>query len=248
MEKIDKITDILLRLNKNSQNPVFGENDKGLLAEVQAREVALAQIKMLGAGVAADELWRLWDRNRRVLPDQASKLRAELAENHVLQRVLAEHEMILCFIADLDDVNTQIQRLDYASSSTMEIRKLAHIAGHLISSEQHREREEEVIFPQLRKEGYCGLLQIINKQHIEISRVHRKLNELVWKIDTIDFDSFKFQLEKLVGYLVPAVRMHIFMEGNIIFPLAIEIINDNKVWTRMKDVCDQIGYCGYDAR
>ncbi len=248
MEKVDRLADILLRLSKNSGSPAFGDEERGLLAAVAAREIALAQMKMLSSGVNAGELWCLWDKYRSILPDQASKLRAELPGNHVLQRVLAEHEMILCFITDLDDVNAQIQRLEYASSSTMEIRKLEHIAGHLISSEQHREREEEVIFPRLRKEGYCGLLQIINKQHIEISRGHLKLKELVWKIDTIDFDNFKFQLEKLVGSLVPAVRMHIFMEGNIIFPLALEIISDNRVWMRMKEVCDQIGYCAYDAK
>lgn len=247
MEKVSKLRSILLRLSS-----YVGEGDNSLsqrdleaLTQAGCRDLALAQQSVLDAGVDAMALWRVWVRNRDMLPDQVAKLRVQLPDNHILQRVLAEHEMTLCFIADLDDVNTEIQQIEYASSSNQQIRRLAHIAGHLISAEQHCEREEDVIFPELRRRGYRGLLKVLDQEHLEIGTCQDKLNTLVWQIDSIYFPQFKEKLSKLVGFLVPSVRMHIFVEGNILFPLALEVIDDSQVWARMKDICDQIGYCGY---
>jgi len=71
---------------------------------------------------------------------------------------------------------------------------------------------------------------------------------LVSRVDKVSFDSFKKKLNELVCYIVPLIREHIFIEGNVIFPLALDVIEDKQVWDRIKDVCDQIGYCGYDGK
>ncbi|MHC4637672.1 MAG: hypothetical protein ACYTBV_09255, partial [Planctomycetota bacterium] len=139
MDKIKKLTNILLRLNDGTEFYSFGHNDTEFLSDLSSRDIAIAQQNVLASGVAASELWKIWDRNRNILPDQAAKLRTELSANHVLQKALAEHAMLICFIADLDDVNNRIQRLKYASSTTSEIRLLAHIVEHLIHAEQHCE-------------------------------------------------------------------------------------------------------------
>ena len=35
-----------------------------------------------------------------------------------------------------------------------------------------------------------------------------------------------------------------FVENYIFLPLAVELIDDPNVWTRMKGLCDELGYCG----
>ncbi|MHC4069947.1 MAG: hemerythrin domain-containing protein [Planctomycetota bacterium] len=248
MKNIERLTNILLSLNNRVNPPDFDEADRGFLAAVSCKDIALAQQNLLATGLAPDQLWRLWTQNNRILPDPAAKLRAELPAKHILQRVLAEHEMILCFIADLDEVANTINNLRLAASTNTHIRKLAHIAMHLVYSEQHHEREEQIIFPQLRKRGYHRLLKIIDEQHRQIKQRYHELKELVWQVDSINFDEFKIQLRELAAYLVIALRIHIFIEANIIFPLALEVIKDSRIWQRMKETCDQIGYCGYDAQ
>jgi len=245
--RVDRLTELLVNLDRNADRTAFSENDIGFLARAASVEIAIAQQNVLAAGLGASELWRLWCRNSDILPDQSAKLKRELPPNHILQKVLAEHDMVLCFISDLDDINGRIQGLTYASSTTDEIRRLAHIARHLISSEQHREREEEIIFPELVKRGYSGLLGVVTEQHGKISRRHHRLNELVYSVDSINFDDFKSRLDELVGYLIPAMRIHIFIETNIVFPLAIELVKQDRTWRRIKEVSEQIGYCGYDA-
>ena len=248
MRNIERLTNILLTLNNRVNPKDFNEADRCFLATVSCRDIALAQQNLLASGLAPDQLWRIWAQNNRILPDPATKLRTELPANHILQRVLAEHEMILCFIADLDEVANKINDLSFTSSTNSDVRKLAHIATHLLYSEQHHEREEQIIFPQLRKKGYYRLLKVINDQHRQISQRYNELKDLVWQVDSLNADDFKTQLQGLAAYLVIALRIHIFIEANIVFPLALEVIKDSRLWEQMKETCDQIGYCGYDAQ
>lgn len=246
MDSVDRIAELLLHLSMD-ESAAFGEVDRALLADVGCSELALAQQKMLNAGLEVSELRELWKNNRGVLPDLGAKLRGEVEDGHILQRVLAEHEMVLCFISELNEVNGKIQQLDYGSSNTEEIRRLAHIVGHLVSSEQHCDREEQVIFPELAKCGFGELLRVVSYQHKRICKEYHVLNVLIWDVDDIVFDKFKAKLDDLSGYLVTAVRTHVFIETNVIYPLALDLISEKKVWARMKGVCNQIGYCGFDA-
>jgi len=247
MEKIEKLTNFLLHLSSESDDQSVTCNDREFLAEATSSDIALAQQNVLASGVNAEQLWRIWNDNRCILPDQAAKLKAELPDHHILQKVLAEHQMILCFIADLDDVSNKIRFLSSASSTTMEVRKLAHITSHLVFAKQHCEREDEIIFPELKRRGFRGILKVISEQHKQISGKHEELKELVWRIDIMDFEDFKCILTELSNFLVMAMRRHIFIEDSIVFPLALEIIPDEKTWEKMKDICDQIGYCAYHA-
>lgn len=246
MEKVKELTDILKYLEKLNCEADLSEEQKAALATAQSRDIALAQQKLLAAGMGSAQLWRLWTKNRRFLPDQAARLRAELPQSHLLQKVLAEHEMFLCFVSDLKELNATIQNFTVAGSTTQEIRSLAHVADHLLCSNQHRAREEEIIFPEIISRGYYGPLEIICNQHIEIIGSNCHLDALVYKVDDLNFDHFKTELARLAGYLVPVVRMHIFLETNIIFPQALELIKNDKTWDKMNNVCEQIGYCGYD--
>ena len=243
-----ELANIILKLSSASDYPALSKTKKDLLDSADCREIAHAQERVLEAGLDVDELFILWEQNKRLLPDQVAKLRSELPDNHIIQRILAEHDMILCFIADLEDINIGIQQLDTAASVNAQIRKLEHISSHLGTAVQHPEREDQIIFPELKRRGFPGPSEIISLQHNQLGVRISELGQLVWLIESIPFDEFKLQLQHLTDYIVPAMRRHIFIENNLILPLAIELIDDSSVWSRMKYLCDEIGYCGYDSR
>ncbi len=248
MEKINKITNLLTKM-KAYEGPVsISNNDRNLLAFTPPSEYAVAQHNMLTSGVTANQLWKLWKENPNILPDLASRLKNELPPAHILRYVMAEHEMFLCFIAELEDINKKIQNLVFATSATEEIRHLGHISNHLAACDQHREREDEVIYDQLQRMGYTGLMNIIYEQHKEIDDLCNQLNILVWRIDHINFDHFKTQLYDFVKTMVPLIGLHIFIENNILFPIALSIINDPQIWEKIKNTCSQIGYCSFDKK
>jgi DUF438 domain-containing protein len=247
MERVIELANIILNLCSSPDYSTLSKQKRELLASADCREIAHAQEKVLEAGLDIEELFIIWQQNKLLLPNQVEKLRRELPENHIIQRILAEHEMILCFIADLEDVNIEIQQLNEATSTNSQIRKFEHITRHLSAAAQHPEREDHVIFPELKLRGFPGPSDIISLQHNQLSVRIAELKELAWLIDSIPFDEFKLQLQQLTDYVVPAMRRHIFIENNLVLPLAIELIDDTGVWDRMKLICDEIGYCGYDA-
>jgi hypothetical protein len=61
----------------------------------------------------------------------------------------------------------------------------------------------------------------------------------------MDFEDFIVQLDEVVRAILPLLRDHIFKENNILYPTALEIIDDNEVWSRLKDECNRIGYCSF---
>ena len=245
MDRETELAKIILEMSTQSASHQMIGKAKEIFAAADSRELAHAQQRVLEAGMDLDDLFMTWQQNRRILPDMEASMRRELPNNHLVQHILAEHDMILCFIADLEDINVKIQQLDYASSTNSEIRRLEHIVGHLERAMQHPEREDQVIFPELLRRGFPGPGEVISLQHQQLSVRIEELQQLVLAIDEIAFDSFKSRLQNLVEYIVPVMRRHIFIENNLILPLSLEIIEDPAFWAHMKDICDNIGYCGY---
>ncbi len=249
-EKMDRETElanIILAMSSQASSQLIGDRTKEILALADSREVAHAQQRVLEAGMDLDDLFVTWQQNRRILPDVEATMRRELPDNHLVQRILSEHDMILCFIADLEEFNIRIQQLEFAASNTSEIRKLEHITSHLARSVEHSEREDQVVFPELLRRGFPGPGEIISLQHQQLGVRIEELQQLVWAVDQVAFDAFKARLRQLVEYIVPVMKRHIFIENNLILPLALELIEDPLCWARMKEICDDIGYCGYDA-
>jgi uncharacterized protein len=163
--------------------------------------------------------------------------------------ILAEHEMMLCFLADLEELNDEIKHLSYCSSTSIEIRKLAHIVSHLVVACDHEYREAEVIFPELERHGYYGPPEIVKVDYAGLDSCKKELMQLAQGTpDITAFPKFKLHLDAAVRYMVPAMRQQIFTEDHILYPVAIEVIINTTVWDRMKATCEQIGYCGFDAR
>ena len=50
-------------------------------------------------------------------------------------------------------------------------------------------------------------------------------------------------MNELAGFIVPTLREHIYKENNILYPAALQVIEDDRVWQKLKDECDSIGYC-----
>lgn len=59
------------------------------------------------------------------------------------------------------------------------------------------------------------------------------------------FKEVKEKVDDTAKYIVFNLRDHIFKENYILYPTAIEAIQDNEIWDDMKRRCYEIGYCGF---
>jgi DUF438 domain-containing protein len=243
MERIKELTEILRSICEGQAIEKVVELKKQFLVAIEPRDLALAELSLFESSFSVSYLERICDIHLRLFGSSFSWAKVQLPPNHVVAKLLAEHALLLCLMADLEDVKYEIRKLKSCSTVTTEFRKLAHITSHLMGFDEHREMEDELVFLELEKRGCYGLLAMIKAEHLCLDVSTEELLELIASAEEMDFKKFGPELCRIVEFLVPSMREHIFKENNIFFPIALEVIGDPGVWKRIKSLCDQIGYC-----
>lgn len=243
MDRIAALTGILERLNGGEDPSKVKVEAKELLATIDPADLSIAEQELVEKGLDPEDLRKLCPLHLELLEDQSDKLREKLPREHVISTLISEHETILCFLDDLDFVNQSIQKMTSYEPGRVEFRRLQHIAEQLISAEPHHQREEEILFPELEKRGVYGPPMVMKGEHTEMRRYKRKLLELAKSVSHMEFGDFARHLDGVVRFIVPMLREHIYKENNILYPTALEVIDNTEVWRRLKADCDKIGYC-----
>ncbi|MHC4517114.1 MAG: DUF438 domain-containing protein, partial [Planctomycetota bacterium] len=91
-----------------------------------------------------------------------------LPDDHVLRKVTVEHDLFRCFAAELKKVSDDIAGLKSLSDVSSEFRRLVHVVGHLSAVKEHLQREEDIIFPHLKKRGCVGVCRAAESDHAKI--------------------------------------------------------------------------------
>jgi len=244
MEKTEQLTNILKRLNTGEDPERVRAEAKELLETIGPEDLAIAEQNLIEEGLSIEDLQGLCPIHMEVLGEQVEKMKAELPKGHIVSTLVSEHDVILGFLDQLQQVNDAIQQMSAYPGPTEEFRKLAHIAEHLVETERHHQREEDVLFPELEQRGVDGPPAVMRQEHNQLRPRKRELKEMTEQVGEMDFDAFKERLDELAGFIVPVLRDHIFKENNILYPTALQVIGpDAEVWQRLKDECDEIGYC-----
>ena len=243
MDRSSELTRLLDRLDKGEDPLRVKADAKSFLETTPLSDLILTIQNLLKKETLVQGVIRLCSNYITLIDDQTALIRAHLPAGHVIKTLIDEHETFLCFLDDLDFVNQSIQRMDDYLPSREEYRRLNHIAEQLIGADLHHKREEDILFPELEKRGLNAPLAAIRKEHEEITRYKNRLLYLARNAADMDFPSFTAQLNEVIYSLVPMFRGHILKVNNILFPIALNVIDDNDVWLRLKIDCDRVGYC-----
>lgn len=243
MDKVQQLTDILKRLNSGQDITTVQEEAKDFLSTIDAKDLSIAEQNLIDEGLSPDDMQRLCSVHMEMLKDKVEKMTSELPPGHVVTTLVSEHESILCFLDTLEMVNKTIQGMDSYDCEREEFKKLTHIAEHLIAAELHHQREEEILFPELESRGLHGPPMMMRQEHVQLRQYKQQLKELAADPAQLEFNEFKRQLDETVEFILPMLREHIFKENNILYPAAVEVIEDENIWVKLKDECDKIGYC-----
>jgi DUF438 domain-containing protein len=248
MEKARKLAEILGRVRDGEDPEKIRSQSRQLLSTLRLRDITRAQKYLLGSGLSLNQLRTLVYAFASILGDQFALLRANLSSGHPVRRIIAEHEMFECFLADLVDVNEEIQQADKLTELSSEFRKLEHIAGHLQAKDLHDQREDDLIFPILEKYPCSSICAVLQKSHWRIRNMVGNLTMAVNNFRRFEPEQFKTQINTLSSAIVPIIREHIFQEDNILYPIALDVIDDEKIWYRVKQLGEEMGYCAFDAQ
>lgn len=244
----DKLSEILKRLNEGENTPEIKQEAKELLSSLNPQELSFAEQKLVEAGLNPKDLKHLCSIHMEMLQDEAEKLKRALKAGHVIHTMIREHEKILGFLDRLEKTNENIQEMENYNRGKNEFHNLLHIAKHLIEAEPHHKREEEIIFPEVEKRGVYGPPQVMRMEHEEFRTHKKEIFDLAKNVSKMNFDIFKKRLNTTVKLILLTLRDHIFKENNILYPIAVQIIQEKSVWKKMKEQCDKIGYCCFTPK
>ncbi|MBS3781500.1 MAG: DUF438 domain-containing protein [Candidatus Thermoplasmatota archaeon] len=196
--------------------------------EISKAEQRLVQEEDFGK----EEFKNFCDIHLKAVEDEVEEMKNELEEGHPIRILILEHEEILEALDKLQEIGKALKNRNLTDS---EKKELEHLAEHLVEAEKHHDREEEVIFPRLVKEGITGPVDIMEMDHEEMWPKKKELKSL-----SEDTEENKKNIIELIDYLVLNLRDHIFKENNILYPSALEELED---WDKMRTEGEEIGYC-----
>lgn len=244
MNKIDKLAAILKKLNVEGATEENRKVALELVSDINPLELSMAEQKLIEEGMKPEDLRHLCDIHMEVLKDELEKLRAQVEEGHVLHTLIIEHDEILKFLSELDELNLDIQKMDSYKEDPI-FNRLGELAEGLLGAEPHHKREEDVLFIAMENRQITGPTRIMRMEHDDLRIRKHTIKELAEKVAEMDFAEFKERLDEAAKYVVFHLRDHIFKENYILYPTAMESITDKEAWAKMKDDCDKVGYCTF---
>lgn len=245
MNKVDKLTNILERLNNNPDDTSTRAEAKDLVSEITPLELSLAEQRLIEDGLEPERLQHLCAIHLEVLEGEMAEFRNSLPAEHPVTVMMVEHDRILGFLVQLEQLNRRLQMLEQYDAANHDFALLGTVAENLIAAENHHLREEQALFPAMEERGVTGPPHIMCLEHDALRLRKHRLKELAAQVATMDYEKFKSALAETAGYIVFNLRDHIFKENNILYPSAIETITEATTWNAIQAKCDDIGYCPF---
>lgn len=246
--KIENLTRVLKKLNEEGATPELRNEASKIVSEINPLELSVAEQRLVEEGMNPQDLRHLCTIHMEVLKGELEKIKTRIEPGHVIFTLIAEHEMLLKFLDELDELNSRIQKIDNFDAGKDEIEKLKTVAFNLLDAENHHQREEKVLFVEMENRNITGPTRIMRMEHDDLRGKKRRLKDIAENACNIDFNEFKNMLDHTAKYIVFNLRDHIFKENYILYPTALDSIEDVTLWTDMKNRCDGIGYCGFTPK
>ncbi len=206
-----------------------------LIVDVAPAEIVAMEQELITEGMPAEEVQRLSELHvgvfKEVLDGQDIP---EVAPGHPVDTFLKENETFAAAVGDLDLLFQQLQ----TDSGAEKIGELeAALSGALDTPskvEIHYQRKENQLFPFLENHGITGPSQVMWGVHDEI-RAKLKLARLA-----LDGGEARAIVKEGASFN-QAVSDMIFKENHILFPLAIETLEESE-WIQIRSGEGDIGY------
>ncbi|MFB6216273.1 MAG: DUF438 domain-containing protein [Candidatus Aenigmatarchaeota archaeon] len=226
----DKLYETLKALHEGD---ISEEEAEKAINEATPEEISRAEQKLVRKGnMDIQDLREVCDIHLKGIEDEVEEMKESLPKGHPIRTMILEHEEILNFVDGLEELS---EKMDSRELDEGEVNELRHIAEHLVESEKHHEREEETIFPRLEEKGITGPVEIMEMDHNDFLPMKKELKE---KAEYPEEN--RERILELSKNLVFGMRDHIFKENNILYPTALENLEN---WEEVKKEANEVGYC-----
>jgi len=211
---------ILRRLHAGESPQALTEEFRKAVGHITPLEIAQIEEELVREGISPEEIRRLCDLHLALFRESLEKEEPLAPPWHPVGILMAEHRELLRLVEHL---NRAISRGDKD--------ELDHIRQHLLDSEKHYLREENVLFPVLEKHGIVEPPRVMWSEHQEIRAIKKEIQSAEGP-----------RLKELAVTLGEMLASHFFKENRILFPAALRVVPEAE-WPHLRAQFDEIGYC-----
>lgn len=238
------LTGLFKRINLGDDPKLLQNEASHLAQKVDSDDIAAAQQALIDEGYSSQLVEKI--SAAFVLmgfrKENADPTEVKLADNHILQKILTEHTLTRCYLADLAEITEEIDHLDGLSDVSSEFRRLAHTIDYFYRFKRHIEREEDIIFPYLKKFGWKGLCRADEEEHKKVLADINNLAVLVSSFRDFKFVDFNGYLQKIAGHFIRMMTEHMSYEEDLLWPIALVVIDNAETWETIKALSDDFEY------
>ncbi len=220
---------------------------KELLKQITPDEIARVEEELIKEGMPREEIHKLCDVHLALFQESLEKEKSLAPEGHPIHTLMEEHKILLKFSEELKNILNKLKTMKDFESSDEKKKHLMHIIEHFKSSESHYEKEENVLFPYLEKHGITQPPAIMWMEHDKIREIKKSIYKLLDDYKQLSFEDFIEKLEESAIALAEMLSNHFQKENKILFPTALNVINENE-WLEIRKQFDELGYCCFTPR
>jgi DUF438 domain-containing protein len=210
---------------------------RALLQDVGGAEIAAIEQTLIAEGLPETEVKRLCDVHVAVFRESLdSQARPETLPGHPVHTFLAENKAAE---RALDALQEALDAL-HAEPGRERLQQASARLDALREYEKHYLRKENILFPYLEQKGFAGPSTVMWAIHDDIRVGWKALDELL-NGDPGDLDTFYTRVDEAFESFNTAIREMFFKEENILFPTAIEKLNEDE-WRAIREQEAELGY------
>ncbi len=212
------------------------------IGDIPPAEMARVEDELVKEGLPREELQKFCDIHLALLKESFDKEGPIAPEGHPVRILMEEHKILLQFAGDLKKLAVEMKGASDFTSARVEMDQLEHVVKHLRDSDSHYIREENVLFPSLEKHGIKEPPAVMWMEHDRIREIKKTVYRVVDSCQGQDLRDFVKQLDEVALALAEILSNHFYKENNILFPAALEVIDDGE-WIDIRRQFDELGYC-----
>lgn len=209
---------------------------------MSAEDIGRIEQELVREGLPHHELRRLCDVHLAVMGDALESQKTDVPPGHPLHTFKEEHKRILDFLDKLEKTVSEIKEAPSREAIDQRLPLLRSVSEHLMEIEKHNEREENVLFPYLEKQGITEPPAVMWSEHNDLRDMKKELHNLIDRAGEMSPQDFARQVSETSANLVRTLSSHIFKENNVLYPMALQTIPETE-WPDIRQQCDELGYC-----
>jgi DUF438 domain-containing protein len=222
--RLETLKGIIRDLHKGVDLAVLKERFRELIKDVEPSEIANMEQQLIEEGMPEEEVKRLCGVHVEVFKESlAKKAVPGLPAGHPVHTFMLENRAA-------EEIMKEMEALSDDPAKNM--KKLEGLLERLSQVELHYVRKENQLFPILEAKGISGPSKVMWALHDDVREMMKDVK------GKVRAGSVK---EVELKALLHMIRDMIYKEENILFPMALETL-DEEDWAKVRKGEDEIGY------